>query len=183
MRKFIIEYEVSTPRKVVLGGFWFMKSFWNVKKYITSIFFFYGIRNGIYKWYEDYSRGRKQYPTYNAITSDMEVIKCGVPKGYVNFIVLLYIRLSQGVKWLFPILFADDIFYKKDMEEMTNELEKVRSWLNCNNLSIDVSKTHHMTIGLRNKCIDDADIRINHVVTQMVFVIKFLSLLIDSKLN
>ena len=183
MRKFIIEYEVSTPRKVVLGGFWFMKSFWNVKKYITSIIFLW-----YKKWHLQVVWGLfkrpKTIPNFQCYYIRHGSNQMWSPQRICQlYCFTLYKRLSQGVKWLFPILFADDIFYKKDMEEMTNELEKVRSWLNCNNLSIDVSKTHHMTIGLRNKCIDDADIRINHVVTQMVFVIKFLSLLIDSKLN
>ena len=44
-----------------------------------------------------------------------------------------------------PILFADDaIHYRKSIGEMytkmTKELEKVQCWLNCNKLSINVSR-------------------------------------------
>ena len=37
---------------------------------------FYGMKGVTYKWFEDYLWERKQYVTYNGITSDMEVIKC-----------------------------------------------------------------------------------------------------------
>ena len=90
----------------------------------------------------------------------------------------------------FPILFADDtnIFITgKSIEEMctkmNDELEKIQGWLNCNKLSLNVLKTHYMLFAPRNKCINDADIRINNISIQRVYVTKFLGVLIDSKLN
>ena len=154
---------------------------------------FYGIKGVTYNWFEDYLRERKQYVTYNAITSDMEVIKCGVPQGSIlgPLLFLLYINdLATVTNACFPILFADDtnVFITgKSMEEMctkmNDELEKIQGWLNCNKLSLNVLKTHYMLFASRNKCINDADIRINNISIQRVYVTKFLGVLIDSKLN
>ena len=123
---------------------------------------FYGIKGVTYNWFEDYSRERKQYVTYNATVSNA----------------------------CFPILFADDtnIFITgKSIEEMctkmNDELEKIQGWLNCYKLSLNVLKTHYMLFAHRNKCINDADIRINNISIQRVYVTKFLGVLIDSKLN
>ena len=38
---------------------------------------FCGTKGVTYKWFEDYLRERIRYVTYNGITSDMEVMKCG----------------------------------------------------------------------------------------------------------
>ena len=154
---------------------------------------FYGIKGVTYKWFEDYLSERKQYVTYNGITSDMEVIKCGVPQGSIlgPLLFLLYINdLAMVSNACFPILFADDtnIFITgKCIDEMctkmNDELDKIQSWLNCNKLSLNVFKTHYMIFTPRNKCIDGTDLRINDTSIQRVYVTKFLGVLIDSKLN
>ena len=154
---------------------------------------FYGIKGVTYKWFEDYFSERKPYVTYNGITSDMEVIKCGVPKGSIlgPLLFLLYINdLSMVSNACFPILFADDtnIFITgKSIDEMctkmNDELDKIQSWLNCNKLSLNVLKTHFMIFTPRNKCIDCTHLRINDTSIQSVYVTKFLGVLIDSKLN
>ena len=90
----------------------------------------------------------------------------------------------------FPILFADDtniFIIGKSIDEtctkMNDELDKIQSWLNCNKLSLNVSKTYYMIFVPRNKCIDGTDLRIIDTSIQRVYVTKFLWVLIDSKLN
>ena len=97
---------------------------------------------------------RKQYVTYNEITSEMEIIKCGVPQGSIlgPLLFLLYINdLSTVSSACFPILFADDtntFISGKDLDEMcvklNDDLQKVQEWLCCNKLSLNVMKTHYM---------------------------------------
>ena len=154
---------------------------------------FYGIKGVTCKWFEDYLSERKQYVTYNGITSDMEVIKCGVPQGSIlgPLLFLLYINdLAMVSNASFPILFADDtnIFITgKCIDGMctkiNDELDKIQSWLNCNKLSLNVLKTHYIIFTPRNKCIDGTELRINDTSIQRVYVSKFVGVLIDSKLN
>ena len=115
---------------------------------------------------------RKQYVTDNGITSDMEVIKCGVPEGSIlgPLLFLFYINdLATVSNAHFTILFPDDtnIFITgKGIEEMctdmNDELDKIQSWLNCNKLSLNVLKTHYIILTPRNVCINGSDIRIDH---------------------
>ena len=57
--------------------FYFPKAFDPVDHNILlQKFDFCGIKGVTYNWFEDYLRERKQYVTCNAITSNMELIKC-----------------------------------------------------------------------------------------------------------
>ena len=81
----------------------FLKAFDTVDhKTLLKKLDFYGIKGVTYNWFEDFLRERKQYVTYNAITSDTEVIKCGVPQGSILgpllFFFTLYRWFSHGVK-------------------------------------------------------------------------------------
>ena len=72
---------------------------------------------------------RKQYVTDNGITSDMEVIKCGVPEGSIlgPLLFSFYINdLTTVSNARFTILFADDtnIFITgKGIEEMCTNMD------------------------------------------------------------
>ena len=121
----------------------------------------------------------------------MEVIECRVPLGSLgtNIVFTLHQWLTVS-NACFPILFADDtnIFTTgKSIEEMctkmNDELKENQGWLNCNKLSLNVLKTQYMLFAHRNKCINDADIRLNNISTQRVYVTKFYGVLIVSKLN
>ena len=43
----------------------------------------YGIRGKALKWFESYLSNRKQYVTYNGISSVTKIVKCGVPQGSI----------------------------------------------------------------------------------------------------
>ena len=71
----------------------------------------YGIRGCALKWFESYLSNRKQYVTYNGISSFTKTVKCGVPQGSIlgPLLFLIYINdLCYVCKHTFPILFADD---------------------------------------------------------------------------
>ena len=48
----------------------------------------YGVKGNALKWFESYLSNRKQYVTYNGISSVIKTVKCGVPHG--SIIILCY---------------------------------------------------------------------------------------------
>ena len=66
---------------------------------------------------------------------------------------------------------------------MNDELDKIQSWLNSNKLLLTALKTPYMIFTPRNKCTNDADVKINDTSIQRVYVSKFLGVLVGSKLN
>ena len=85
------------------------------------------------------------------------------------------------------LLMISKVLLRKSIEEiwtkMNDELNKIQSWLNSNKLSLSMLKTPYMVFTPRNKCTNDADVKINDASFQRVYVSKFLGVLVDSKLN
>ena len=103
--------------------------------------------------------------TYNNIKSSYGNINCGVPQGSSSgpLLFLIYINdFSLVSNYCFSILFADDtnlFITGKEIEIMcdrlNDDLEKIREWLCCNKLSLNVLKTHYMIFAPRNKIVVD----------------------------
>ena len=112
----------------------------------------YGIRGPALQWFKSYLHERKQYVTYNDISSSAKTIKCGVPQGSIldPLLFLIYINdLYHVCENSIPILFADDsnLFFNGTnpsvMEQNINiELENISTWLKVNKLSLNIGKTH-----------------------------------------
>ena len=67
---------------------------------------------------------------------------------------------------------------------MNNKLTKIVEWLNVNQLSFNVKKTHYMIFNLyRNRTFNDTDIKINGQMVARVACTKLLGVLIDEKLS
>ena len=121
----------------------------------------YGIRGSALKWFESYLSNRKQYVTYNGISSLTKTVKCGVPQGSIlgPLLFLIYINdLCSVCKHTFPILFADDtnLFSSgKEIEALeaniNSELSHISTWLKVNKLSLNIKKTHYMIFRKRKK--------------------------------
>ena len=92
--------------------------------------FHYGVRGCALDWFRSYLCGRKQYVTYNNVSSNTKSINCGVPQGSIlgPLLFLIHINdLSKVCTYTTPILFADDtnIFLNGlDIKQMQNTINK-----------------------------------------------------------
>ena len=121
----------------------------------------YGIRGNALKWFESCLSNRKQYVTYNGISSVTKTVKCGVPQGSIlgPLLFLIYINdLCSVCKHTFTILFADDTNLFSSGKEIktletniNNELSHTSIGLKVNKLSLNIKKIHYMIFRKRKK--------------------------------
>ena len=113
------------------------------------------------KWFQSYLFGRKQFVTFNGVSSELLVNSCGVPQGSVlgPLLFLLYINDLPNISKILNFdLFADDtnIYYESnslnELEKTVNkELSKLYLWLNVNRLSLNIDKTNFIIFHPFNK--------------------------------
>ena len=150
----------------------------------------YGIRGNALNWFTSYFSGRKQYLTYNGISSGTKTINCGVPQGSIlgPLLFLIYINdLCSACKFTTPVLFADDtnLFSSgTDLPAMANninyELEQISLWLKVNKLSLIVKKTHYMVFANKKSRTANLKISIDNQIIDEVCQTKFLGVIIDN---
>ena len=153
----------------------------------------YGIRGNALNWFTSYLSGRKQYVTYNGMSSGTKTINCGVPQGSIlgPLLFLIYINdLCSAYKFTMPVLFADDtnLFSSgTDLPAMANninyELEQISLWLKVNKLSLNVKKTHYMVFTNKKSRTANLKISIDNQIIDEVCQTKFLGVIIDNKLT
>ena len=153
----------------------------------------YGIRGTTLDWFNGYLSSRKQYVTYNGISSYTKTVSCGVPQGSIlgPLLFLIYINdLSNVCKYSTPILYADDanLFLNgMDLNEMENainaNLKQVSLWLKVNKLSLNVKMTHFIVFTNKSKTCHQFKIIMVGEVLKEVSSTKFLGVIIDKKNN
>lgn len=152
----------------------------------------YGIRGLPHRWIGSYLRDRQQFVQVEQYKSNCKNIKCGVPQGSIlgPTLFLLYIndicKISKILKF---ILFADDtniLCSGHDLEKLLNdvneEMYKLKNWFNINKLSLNVKKTKLMLFGNRKKDMP-IQITIQNTVIERVEQIVFLGVVIDEKMS
>lgn len=157
----------------------------------------YGFRGVAYNWFSDYLTNRKQFVSYNNVTSSYENVKCGVPQGSIlgPLLFILYMNdICTTSNKLSFILFADDttVFHSnsniKDLCKIMNEeLKEVVNWFKCNKLSLNAAKTNFMIIGTPHQTqnINDSDTNIFLDGCKLIKVCnaKFLGIILDENLT
>ena len=151
----------------------------------------YGIRGTALHWLTSYISNRYQYVVYNVRSSE-KLITCGVPQGSIlgPLLFLLYVNDLPSVSTkLFTLLFADDTnLFIEDMDTthinqiLTEEIGKILIWLKANKLSLNVDKTNFIVFS-RRRTINDVYIKIEGKNIERVTKVKFLGVIIDSKLT
>ena len=154
----------------------------------------YGIRGKALELIESYLWGREQCVQVGDTTSDLNLIKHGVPQGSIlgPLFFLLYINdIANCSSLLNFYLFADDttiFFAHKDIntveQTINKELVHVSNWLVANKLSLNVGKSCALLFRQKNdKSIPALNITINGLPIDEKEFAKYLGILIDNKLT
>ena len=157
-------------------------------KILVDKLFKYGIRGNIFNWFKS---NRKQYVNWQGSYSEIETVSCGVPQGSIlgPLLFILYVNDILRVSNKFTsIIFADDatILFEgynihSIVTSLNHELGKLMIWLNANELSINVSKTHYMVFHRARQNVDHKDINLNNYIVQVH--LPFFIIIIDDKLK
>ena len=154
----------------------------------------YGIRDSMLKWFQSYLSGRKQFVSFNGISSELLENNCGVPQDSVLGPLLFFIYINDLPnisKILNFYLFADgtNIYHESnslnDLESTVNkELNKLYLWLNLNRLALNIDKTNFIIFHPYNKPVkQQVTIKINNTAINEKEYIKYLGVIFDSSLN
>lgn len=158
---------------------------------------FYGIRNNELDWFKDYLTNRKQCISYGTESTDLKLIKCGVPQGSIlgPLLFLIYINdLHCSSQILNFILFADDtnLFYSHSnikilFDTVNQELKYIEEWFKANKLSLNINKTNYTLFSKPSK-IDNLPLKLpclklNDINVKRTCKIKFLVVYLDETLS
>ena len=118
----------------------------------------YGLRTRTVDCFKNHLGSRTQRTKVNGVLSDERTTVCGVPQGSIlgPLLFIIYINdLSEYLDESSCSLYADDtaiyysnVSYIEVALTLSIELEIVRQWLHANKLTLNVSKTKYMYLGL-----------------------------------
>lgn len=128
----------------------------------------------------------------NGENSNVKAVDIGVPQGSTlgPLLFIIYINdLNLVANHCRVVHFADDttLYHSNSkftdaVSNINDDLLRVQEWLQCNRLSVNVTKTNYMII--TNKIIpDDCPVRFGNDILSPVDSAKFLGVTIDSKMS
>ena len=152
----------------------------------------YGIEGKPLEFFKKYMGNRRQKTCVNGYTSEEAQVTCGTAQGSILglSIFIIYINdIFKSIKTTGKIyMYADDtliICKSKDVKEVTtdteNALVKMFTWCTANKLSINVSKTKHMTVQHSKPDLEPV-VHVNNRCISMVQSYEYLGMMLDNKL-
>ena len=157
---------------------------------------YYGVQNQTITWFKSYLADRQQLCKVNGVSSAKSSISCGVPQGSIlgPLLFLIYINdLPTCLDYSTGRSFADDTnltFSAGDLSvlqsEMSEDLNKIFTWLCSNKLTLNTLKTDFMVIGSRQRIATlegDIALSVNGITLEKVRIVNCLGLSIDEFLT
>ena len=140
------------------------------------------------QWFNSYLGNRSQCVSLNGTTSGILPLTYGVPQGSILGPILfsIYINEITNILSCNVILYADDtVILHDDVTVLQNNLNRIATWCNTNQLTINVKKSQWMRLNVCNDQIDqrNIDIKISNQNLEKVKVYKYLGVYIDNQLN
>ena len=154
----------------------------------------YGIRDIALALFRSYLNNRRQLVSFNGFSSSLCDITCGVPQGSVLGPLLFLIHINDLPKVISVLsfyLFADDTniyFEADDLNKLTKtiskELSKIKSWLDCNKLALNIDKTNFVLFHSPSKKLPDLiNITLGKKNISTCKYVKFLGIMLDEHLT
>ena len=163
---------------------------------ILFLMFAYGILCNILKWFDSYLTNRSQFIMYDNMQAETRSIKCGVSQGsnLGTLLFIIYINDICNVSELLytiTIMYTDDnsvIMSGNDLESLiysvNSELCLLNTWHEAEKLPLNVIITYDLVFHRARIIVDnDNSIRMNDSIINSASHLKYLGVIIDSKLN
>jgi len=155
---------------------------------------FYGVEGKFKTLIESYLTGRYQRVELGNITSNWEVIKCGVPQGSILGPVFFLIYINDLPKIINKdnnmVLFANDTSIiitdsnKLDFNINVNQtFQDINTWFMVSLLTLNFNKTQYLEFRTKNYYNVNTQIKCDQKFITNATEIKFLGLIIDGTLS
>ncbi|KAL7288543.1 hypothetical protein TKK_0017285 [Trichogramma kaykai] len=151
-----------------------------------------GIRGLALNLMKSYLSDRGQRMKINGVTSQVKTVSTGVPQGTVLGPLLFIIYVNDIFNYCpGTYAFADDTIvvrhaetWSEVQEDIRRSLLKIDSWFTANKLTMNVSKTEHMTFGCNIKSVPlCTDIQIRDFPIRRATNVKYLGIRMDYRLK